>query len=267
MFIWANFSRDVDSESLVGAVLELQVFSIAGSWNPDGLSSPMQHENGGLKMKLPGSGNFRLWVPWPFTKNCTLGIAWDSYPVDIGGYFDLFLQNEKLTGIWYLFSLNVREMVENLSRNGGKSFENTDISGYVCQRKVIVSSVDFYFRRLCTPKKMASFPPLRPFPFCLASVQVRAPSGVVVEEIETLPMSLTLKLKVGKHRQLGASWVPDGVFFLHMKAPWILGVLQKTPVGVCPMRCDLGDMNKNPRWMSERDCPWKYLQKQDIHRW
>lgn len=30
--------------------------------------------------------------------------------------------------------------------------------------------------------------------------KVRAPSGVVVEEIETLPMSLTLKLKVGKHR-------------------------------------------------------------------
>lgn len=125
-------------------------------------------------------------------------------------------------------------MVENHSRNGGKSFEKTDISGYVCHKKVIVSSVDFYFRRLCTPKKMASFPPLRPFPFCLASVKVRAPSGVVVEEIETLPMSLTLKLKVGKHRQLGAWWVPDGVFFLHMKAPWILGVLQKTPVGVLP---------------------------------
>lgn len=159
MFIWANFSRDVDSESLVGAVLELQVFSIAGSWNPDGLSSPMQHENGGLKMKLPGSRNFRLWVPWPFTKNCTSGIAWDSYPVDIGGYFDLFLQNEKLTGIWYLFSLNVREMVENLSRNGGKSFENTDISGYVCHKKVIVSSVDFYFRRLCTPKKTGLLSP------------------------------------------------------------------------------------------------------------
>lgn len=29
---------------------------------------------------------------------------------------------------------------------------------------------------------------------------MRAPSGVVMEEIETLPMSLTLKLKVGKHR-------------------------------------------------------------------
>ena len=41
---------------------------------------------------------------------------------------------------------------------------------------------------------MASFP----LPQC---VEVRAPSGVVVEEIETLPMSLTLKLKVGKHRQ------------------------------------------------------------------